>query len=72
MHRRLVLIAALIIATLAPAFHPAARAQQDDPGAPRRTAPLTLLQLNDVYSIAPVANVMGGLSRVATLKQYLV
>src|SRR5829696_3307319 len=71
MNRRLVLVAALTLATLAPAFNPAGRAQQDDPGAPRRTAPLTLLQLNDVYSIGPVANGMGGLARVATVKQKL-
>jgi 2',3'-cyclic-nucleotide 2'-phosphodiesterase (5'-nucleotidase family) len=71
MNRRQILVAALTVATLTPAFHLAARAQQDDPGAPRRNAPLTLLQLNDVYSIGPVANGMGGLARVATLKQKL-
>jgi 2',3'-cyclic-nucleotide 2'-phosphodiesterase (5'-nucleotidase family) len=71
MNRRLVLVAALIVATAGPGFSRAAFAQQDDPGAPRRTAPLTLLQINDVYSIAPVANGMGGLARVATLKQQL-
>jgi 5'-nucleotidase len=47
-------------------------AQHDDPGSPRAGAPLTVLQLNDVYSIAPVENgEAGGLARVATLKQSL-
>ena len=43
-------------------------AQQEEPGSPRATAPLTILQLNDVYSIAPIDGA-GGLARVATLKQ---
>ena len=43
---------------------------QDDPGAPRNAAPLTILQLNDVYSTVPVDGV-GGLARVATLKQQI-
>jgi 5'-nucleotidase len=47
-------------------------AQHDDPGSPRARAPLTILQLNDVYSIGPVENgATGGLARVATLKQSL-
>jgi 2',3'-cyclic-nucleotide 2'-phosphodiesterase (5'-nucleotidase family) len=47
-------------------------AQHDDPGSPRAAAPLTILQLNDVYSIGPVENgEAGGLARVATLKQSL-
>src|ERR1044071_6559119 len=46
------------------------RAQQDDPGSPRRQAQLTLLQINDVYSTVPI-NDAGGLARVATLKQRL-
>jgi 2',3'-cyclic-nucleotide 2'-phosphodiesterase (5'-nucleotidase family) len=45
-------------------------AQQDDPGSPRRLAQLTLLQINDVYSTVPI-NDVGGLARVATLKQRL-
>jgi 2',3'-cyclic-nucleotide 2'-phosphodiesterase (5'-nucleotidase family) len=69
MNRRL--FAALIIFTLAPGLRTTAFAQQDDPGAPRRNAPLTLLQINDVYSIAPLENGLGGLARVATLKQNL-
>lgn len=46
------------------------RAQQDEPGSPRRQAQVTLLQINDVYSTVPVGGV-GGLARVATLKQRL-
>jgi 5'-nucleotidase len=42
----------------------------DDPAAPRSRSPLTILQLNDVYSIAPI-NGVGGLARVATLKKRL-
>jgi 5'-nucleotidase len=49
-----------------------AAAQHDaDLGSPRATAPLTILQLNDVYSITPVDGGIGGLARVATLKQKL-
>jgi 5'-nucleotidase len=43
-------------------------AQQDDPAAPRQRAPLTILQLNDVYSTVPIDG-RGGLARVAALKQ---
>ncbi|MEO8259529.1 MAG: 5'-nucleotidase C-terminal domain-containing protein [Acidobacteriota bacterium] len=45
-------------------------AQQEEAGSPRVTAPLTILQLNDVYSITPIDGA-GGLARVATLKQRL-
>jgi 5'-nucleotidase len=38
-----------------------------EPG-PRTAAPVTLLQLNDVYSLVPIDG-LGGLARVATLKQ---
>jgi 2',3'-cyclic-nucleotide 2'-phosphodiesterase (5'-nucleotidase family) len=48
-----------------------ATAQREDPGSPRANAPLTILQLNDVYSITPVDGA-GGLARVATLKQLLI
>jgi 5'-nucleotidase len=44
---------------------------QDDPGSPRVSAPLTILQLNDVYSTVPVDG-RGGLARVATLKDDLI
>jgi 2',3'-cyclic-nucleotide 2'-phosphodiesterase (5'-nucleotidase family) len=43
---------------------------QDDLGSPRRLSQVTLLQINDVYSTIPINNV-GGLARVATLKQRL-
>ena len=45
-------------------------AQQEEPGSPRAAAPLTILQINDVYSTIPVDGA-GGLARVATLKQNL-
>jgi 2',3'-cyclic-nucleotide 2'-phosphodiesterase (5'-nucleotidase family) len=45
-------------------------AQQEEPGAPRSQAPVTFLQINDVYQTAPVDGV-GGLARVATIKQRL-
>jgi 5'-nucleotidase len=43
---------------------------QQEPGSPRVAAPLTFLQINDVYSTVPIDGV-GGLARVATLKQQL-
>jgi 5'-nucleotidase len=46
-------------------------AQPEPPSAPRGSAPLTLLQINDVYSTVPVDG-LGGLARVATLKQQLI
>jgi 5'-nucleotidase / UDP-sugar diphosphatase len=46
-------------------------AQQEESAAPRAAAPVTFLQINDVYSIAPLPNDQGGLARVATLKQTL-
>src|SRR5262245_47045071 len=45
-------------------------AQQEEPGSPRARAPVTFLQLNDVYSTVPIDG-MGGLARVATIKQRL-
>ena len=45
-------------------------AQQDEPGSPRAQSPLTILQINDVYSTVPIDGV-GGLARVATLKKRL-
>jgi len=44
--------------------------QQEEPGSPRARAPLTILQINDVYSTVPVDG-LGGLARVATLKRQL-
>jgi 5'-nucleotidase len=46
-------------------------AQQEPPSAPRGSAPLTILQINDVYSTIPVDG-LGGLARVATFKAQLV
>jgi 2',3'-cyclic-nucleotide 2'-phosphodiesterase (5'-nucleotidase family) len=45
-------------------------AQQDEAGSPRLQSQVTLLQINDVYSTVPI-NGVGGLARVATLKQRL-
>ena len=44
--------------------------QQEEPGSPRATAPLTILQINDVYSTIPIDGA-GGLARVATLKRQI-
>jgi len=44
--------------------------QHDEVGSPRLSAPLTILQLNDVYSTVPVDGA-GGLARVAALKRTL-
>lgn len=43
----------------------------EEPSAPRSRAPLTILQINDVYSTVPI-NGIGGLARVAALKQQLI
>jgi 5'-nucleotidase len=48
----------------------AAHAQQEGPSSPRARTPLTLLQINDIYSTLPVDDV-GGLARIATLKKQL-
>jgi 5'-nucleotidase / UDP-sugar diphosphatase len=45
-------------------------AQQEELGSPRRQSQVTLLQINDVYSTIPI-NGIGGLARVATVKQRL-
>ena len=58
---------ALVAALL---FAAPARAQQEEPSSPRANAPLTILQLNDVYSSVPIDEV-GGLARVATVKARL-
>ena len=54
-------------------FSRIATAQQEEPSSPRARAPLTILQLNDVYSALPVDGPAGagGLARVTTLKQQL-
>ena len=43
---------------------------QDEAAHPRNGAPVTFLQINDVYSTLPIDG-LGGLARVATLKQPL-
>lgn len=43
---------------------------EEQPSSPRLAAPLTILQINDVYSTLPV-NDLGGLARVATIKKQL-
>lgn len=45
-------------------------AEQEEPASPRATAPLTILQINDIYSTIPIDGA-GGLARIATLKQNL-
>jgi 5'-nucleotidase len=67
MTRRTLICGALIL-TLVSGLRRSLFAQQEEPGSPRATAPLTILQVNDVYSIAPIDG-MGGLARLATLKQ---
>jgi 5'-nucleotidase len=52
----------------APSATPTVFAQEDPAGAPRAAAPLTILQINDVYTTVPIDGA-GGLARVATLKQ---
>ena len=59
-----------VIAVLIVLFGWAPASAQDEPGSPRVNAPLTILQLNDVYSTVPVDGA-GGLARVATLKKQL-
>jgi 5'-nucleotidase len=62
---------AVVVACAALALVAVVGAQRpDDLGSPRLAAPLTLLQLNDVYSTVPVDGA-GGLARVATLKRNL-
>jgi len=59
------LVAIVVFAVLATAAF-----GQEEPGAPRAQAALTLLQINDVYSTTPVDG-SGGLARVATIKRRL-
>jgi 5'-nucleotidase len=60
-----------VVASVASSFSRNVSAQQEDAGSPRSAAPLTILQINDVYSTVPV-NGLGGLARVATLKQQMI
>jgi len=61
-------LAACVAALLAGSWLVPATAQQEF--AARAAAPLTLLQVNDVYTTVPIDG-QGGLARVATLKQDL-
>lgn len=63
--KRLAAIVAVLLLVAVPAG-----AQQDDPTNPRARSPLTILQINDVYSTVPVDG-LGGLARIATLKKQL-
>src|SRR3984893_16335924 len=54
----------------APRALPPAAAQQDEASAPRTRAPLTILQINDVYSTLPVDG-RGGRARGGPLKKRL-
>ena len=58
-------LAAIVVASTVIAAH------QEEPGSPRARAPLTFLQINDVYSTVPIDGA-GGLARVATLKKQLI
>jgi 5'-nucleotidase len=58
------------VAQVASGFSRTDFGQQEEPGSPRARAPLTILQMNDVYSTVPVDG-LGGLARVATLKRRL-
>jgi len=63
--RHLAAIVAAIVCLGVPA-----RTAQQEPGSPREQAPVTFLQINDVYSTVPIDGA-GGLARVATLKRQL-
>jgi 5'-nucleotidase / UDP-sugar diphosphatase len=72
----LVAIVAAVLATpvdRAGALAGLVAAQQSDAGSPRAAAPLTILQINDVYQTGPAVDAggAGGLARVATLKKTL-
>ncbi len=69
--RALLALAAFALAVAAAVSRvPPLLAQQDAPGSPQQQAQLTFLQINDVYSTVPIDG-LGGLARVATLKQRL-
>lgn len=66
---RLWLRAVIVLVALA-AASPLHAQIEEQVSSPRLAAPLTILQLNDVYSTVPVRDT-GGLARVATLKKQL-
>jgi 5'-nucleotidase len=60
----------VVLCTVALAPSPwlrAAQAQHEEPNSPRASAPLTILQVNDVYSTVPIDG-LGGVARLATVK----
>jgi 2',3'-cyclic-nucleotide 2'-phosphodiesterase (5'-nucleotidase family) len=65
-----VAVVAVVLLGPANAGHDAVFAQQEEPTSPRAAAPVTFLQINDVYSTIPIDG-LGGLARVATIKQQL-
>jgi len=70
MKRRIALVAIVLLAIGAADAAPRldAQAPKDEPGAPRAHAPVTFLQINDVYTTVPVDG-FGGLAKLSTLKQ---
>jgi 2',3'-cyclic-nucleotide 2'-phosphodiesterase (5'-nucleotidase family) len=65
--RSLLTAMAIAVAVSSPAL---AQSPHEEPGSPRAHAPVTILQINDVYETGPVDGV-GGLARVATIKKRL-
>jgi 2',3'-cyclic-nucleotide 2'-phosphodiesterase (5'-nucleotidase family) len=64
---RIQTILAIVVAACTACATPI-RAQQEEPSSPRARTPLTLLQINDVYSTLPVDG-LGGVARIATVKR---
>jgi 2',3'-cyclic-nucleotide 2'-phosphodiesterase (5'-nucleotidase family) len=64
--RAWLVVAWLLVVTAGPTVF----AQQEEPSSPRARAPVTFLQINDVSSTLPIDGI-GGLARVATIKQSL-
>src|SRR5579862_7922590 len=71
--RRLAFLFAALFSTalVSATFGPCLVLAQEGDASPRNGAPLTFLQLNDVYSTLPTDG-LGGLARVASFKQRLV
>lgn len=68
---RLLLVAGLFVAASRAALPGGALlAQQEEPTSPRIRLPLTILQVNDIYTTVPIEG-RGGLARIATLKKQM-
>lgn len=67
---RVLLGVALLIANPVGTIERTVFGQQEDAASPRAHAPLTILQLNDVYTTVPIDG-RGGLARIATIRQRL-